>query len=115
MSMRLADRIISLASHKFASNVAEAVIRVGDARIHAKVVKAFVQSPETISVLMKSPFPVFVVATALKFCPNPQMAQSLPSLISRSLAKSQEVKNRQKWEKLVQGVSCEWQPPSEER
>jgi hypothetical protein len=111
MANRLTDRIISLASHKFASNVAEAIIRVGDPQLRLKVMKTLVHSQETIEVLMRSPFPVFVVSTALRYCPSPQLAQTLIDLISACLANDrQEIKNRPKWEKLVQ-TSTKWEPP----
>jgi len=111
MSARLADRILNLSTHKFASNVAEAVIRVGDPQLRCKVIKALIQSPETLLSLMKSPFPVFVVTTALKYCQNAHLAQTLVTLISVNLAKGgQDVKNRTKWEKLEQR-KCEWEPP----
>ena len=115
MTLRLADRLISLSSHKFASNVAETIIRVSDAALRYKLVKSLVVNPETIAVMMRSPFPVFVVSTALKYCPDAQLGLEVTSLISKHLARLQqpEVKNRAKWEKLARGCS-KWDPPCDQ-
>lgn len=114
MAMRLADRIVALSSHKFASNVAEAIIRVGDVALRTRVVKSLLVNPETIGMMMRSPFPVFVVSTALKYCPDVQLGQEVMSLIAKHLPRVQhEVKNRPKWEKLARG-SSKWDPPCDQ-
>jgi pumilio RNA-binding family len=117
MANRLAERIVALSSHKFASNVAEAIIRVGDSQLKLNVVKAFAQNPEVIASLMKSPFPVFVVTTALKFCVDPNLSQIVLGFIASnlkgihpSMVANPDVKNRPKWEKLIRSI--EWGPPT---
>lgn len=108
---RMAEKISFMALHKFASNVAEVAIRVAEPAIRWRLINQFtmhrasVQENAFFSTLMKSPFAVFVVNTAIKFCDDPQQRDTLLSAVAKHLRKATEVKNKNKWDKVLQDNS----------
>jgi hypothetical protein len=51
--------------------------------------------------LMRSPFGVFVVGTAIKFADDAGQAHTLTMAICRNLKKLPDGRNKSKWEKLL--------------
>lgn len=99
---RLVDKIAPMALHKFASNVAEMAIKSTKGPLRHSLIDAlhFEDDSRMLS-LMRSPFGVFVVGTAINFAEDPKQAHGLTLAICRNLKKLPEGRNKTKWEKLV--------------
>ena len=99
---RLTDKIAPMALHKFASNVAEMAIKSSKPHIRYALIDSLHYSDDSRMLsLMRSPFGVFVVGTAIKHAEDPVQANSLTLAICRNLKKLPEGRNKSKWEKLL--------------
>jgi hypothetical protein len=99
---KLEDKIAPMALHKFASNVAEMAIK--SSRIETR--KALIESlhyddDARMLSLMRSPFGVFVVGTAIKHAGDAKQSHALTLAVCRNLRKLPDGRNRNKWEKLL--------------
>ncbi len=107
MVQRISDKIVQYAMHKFASNVAEMAIKVAEPQMKWKLISQFTivrgTSTETefFANLIKSPFAVFVVATALRAAQDPQQAGLMAGKFLEHLSEASSVKNRTRWEKTL--------------
>lgn len=103
----LTDKIAPMALHKFASNVAEMAIKSSKASLRHSLIEALHYDDDSRMLsLMRSPFGVFVVGTAINFAEDARQAQALTLAICRNLKKLPDGRNKTKWEKLVADCAC---------
>lgn len=100
--LKLSDRIAPMSLHKFASNVAEMAIKSSSCKIRHILIEALQYEDDSRMLsLMRSPFGVFVVGTAIKFADDVQQSHSLTLAICKNLKKLPDGRNKTKWEKLL--------------
>jgi len=99
---RLEDKIAPMALHKFASNVAEMAIKSSRANIRKVLIESLHYDDDARMLsLMRSPFGVFVVGTAIKHAGDAVQSHALTLAVCRNLRKLPDGRNRNKWEKLI--------------
>jgi hypothetical protein len=124
MVQRISERVVVYAQHKFASNVVEIAIKVAEPQMRWKLISQFTvvrgEEGEFYGALLRSPFAVFVVATALKFASDQRQAKRLAEKFALYL--NAATKTRAKWaktlapylaEKKVDEGSSKWFMPPE--
>jgi len=99
---KLEDKIAPMALHKFASNVAEMAIKSSRAEIRKMLIESLHYDDDARMLsLMRSPFGVFVVGTAIKHAGDANQSSALTMAVCRNLRKLPDGRNRNKWEKLL--------------
>ena len=99
---KLTDKVAPMALHKFASNVAEMAIKASRGPLRRALIEALhYEDDSRMLSLMRSPFGVFVVGTAIKFAEDGAQAHTLTMAICRNLKKLPDGRNKSKWEKLL--------------
>ena len=109
--LKLEDKIAPMALHKFASNVAEMAIKSSRPATRRTLIESLHYDDDArILSLMRSPFGVFVVGTAIKYADDLNQSHGLTMAVYRNMKKLPDGRNRNKWEKLLndcnQGQSC---------
>jgi hypothetical protein len=100
--LKLNDKIAPMALHKFASNVAEMAIKSSDSRVRYGLIGSLhYEDDSRMLSLMRSPFGVFVVGTAIKHADDLSQGHALTMAICRNLKKLPDGRNKSKWEKLL--------------
>ena len=100
--LKLSDKVAPMALHKFASNVAEMAIKSSNARLRFVLIESLhYEDDSRMLSLMRSPFGVFVVGTAIKHADDVHQAHTLTMAICRNLKKLPDGRNKTKWEKLL--------------
>ena len=89
MVQRISERVVAYAQHKFASNVAEMAIKIAEPQMRWKLISQFTvvrgEEGEFFGSLLRSPFAVFVVATALKNANDQKQARRLAEKFAQYL------------------------------
>lgn len=100
---KLVDKVAPMALHKFASNVAETAIKCATNCSRFSLIESLNYNDDSRMLsLMRSPFGVFVIGTAIKFAESSlQQGPALVLAIARNLKKLPEGRNKTKWEKLI--------------
>lgn len=102
MVLKLTDKVAPMALHKFASNVAEMAIKSSRPHIRFALIESLhYEDDSRMLSLMRSPFGVFVVGTAIKHADDLQQSHALTMAICRNLKKLPDGRNKTKWEKLL--------------
>ena len=103
MVQRISERVVAYSQHKFASNVAEMAIKVAEPQMRWKLISQFTvvrgEEEEFYGGLLRSPFAVFVVATALKNASDQRQARRLAEKFASYLGLAS--KTRAKWAKTL--------------
>jgi hypothetical protein len=100
--LKLSDKIAPMSLHKFASNVAEMAIKASNPKLRHTLIEALQYGDDSRMLsLMRSPFGVFVVGTAIKFADQVGQSHALTMAICKNLKKLPDGRNKTKWEKLL--------------
>ena len=100
--LKLSDKIAPMSLHKFASNVAEMAIKSSNPRLRYTLIEALQYEDDSRMLsLMRSPFGVFVIGTAIKFADQVNQSHALTMAICKNLKKLPDGRNKTKWEKLL--------------
>ena len=106
--LKLEDKIAPMALHKFASNVAEMAIKSSRPATRRTLIESLHYDDDArILSLMRSPFGVFVVGTAIKYADDLNQSHGLTMAVYRNMKKLSDGRNRNKWEKLLTECSRE--------
>ena len=104
--LKLEDKIAPMALHKFASNVAEMAIKSSRPSTRRTLIESLHYDDDArILSLMRSPFGVFVVGTAIKYADDLNQSHGLTMAVYRNMKKLPDGRNRNKWEKLLSECS----------
>ena len=104
--LKLEDKIAPMALHKFASNVAEMAIKSSRPATRRTLIESLHYDDDArILSLMRSPFGVFVVGTAIKYADDLTQSHGLTMAVFRNMKKLPDGRNRNKWEKLLNECS----------
>ena len=104
--LKLEDKIAPMALHKFASNVAEMAIKSSRPTTRRTLIESLHYDDDArILSLMRSPFGVFVVGTAIKYADDLNQSHGLTMAVYRNMKKLPDGRNRNKWEKLLNECS----------
>ncbi|KAF4747483.1 pumilio domain member 4, partial [Perkinsus olseni] len=102
---KISESIISMAIHKFASNVVETALKVSPDDMRVMLIHRLIDYGNTscqnaaMITLMNSAYGVFVMSTALRLAPTTELCEQIYGALVRNYQRLPDSRNKQKWDK----------------
>ncbi|EER11076.1 hypothetical protein Pmar_PMAR020055 [Perkinsus marinus ATCC 50983] len=104
---KISESIISMAIHKFASNVVETALKVSPDDMRVMLIHRLIDYGNTscqnaaMITLMNSAYGVFVMSTALRLAPTTELCEQIYGALVRNYQRLPDSRNKQKWDKVL--------------